>query len=230
MENIFDQYLPKLEEGSVIAITSKVISISQGRVVFKEGCVKRELVAAEADFILETANNPYDLYLTIKNNILIPSAGIDESNCEGVYVLYPDDVQALAKSYWDYLRQKHKINHLGIIITDSHTTPMRRGVTGIALGWCGFIPLYSYIGKPDIYNKPLRVTQVNLLDSLAVAAVLLMGEGDEKCPMVVIEDAPKLEFIQRHPTEEEVKSVTIAMEDDIYAPLLKAASWRKHNK
>ncbi|WP_225416175.1 hypothetical protein [Wolbachia endosymbiont of Brugia malayi] len=41
-------------------------------------------------------HNPYDLYLTIKDDILIPSAGIDESNGDEMYILYLKDVQKVA--------------------------------------------------------------------------------------------------------------------------------------
>lgn len=227
LEKVLDLYIPAPKEQSVVAITSKIISVCQGRLVARDGCNKRELIHAEADAVVVAAANPYELYLTVKNDILIPSAGIDESNGDDVYILYPEKIQETAAAIWNYLRAKHKVEHLGVIITDSHTTPMRRGVTGISLGWCGFKPLYSYIGKPDIYQKPLKVTQINLLDALATSAVLMMGEGDEMTPMALIQDAPKIEFVTRIPTAEEEKSVVIPMEEDIYAPLLMSATWKR---
>ncbi|MGL9689309.1 MAG: coenzyme F420-0:L-glutamate ligase [Wolbachia sp.] len=66
-------------------------------------------------------------------------------------------------------KDKICIKHLGILITDSNIAPMRLGVTGIALGWCGFEPFYSYVSKPDLYSRPLQVTQINLLDTLAAS-------------------------------------------------------------
>jgi len=227
LERVLDRYITTLKEGSVVAITSKIVSVCQGRIVSKDSCNKKDLIYKEADAVVMTDSNPYDLYLTVKNNILIPSAGIDESNADGVYILYPEKIQEVAAVLWSHLRLKHGIKHLGVIITDSHTTPMRRGVTGISLGWCGFKPLYSYVGKPDIYQKPLHVTQINLLDALATSAVLIMGEGDEMTPIAMLEGAPKLEFLERKPTSEEEVSVSISMEEDIYAPLLMSASWVK---
>ncbi|MFP3026413.1 MAG: coenzyme F420-0:L-glutamate ligase, partial [Wolbachia sp.] len=102
-----------------------------------------------------------------------------------------------------------------------------RGVTGVALGWCGFEPLYSYIGKPDLYNQSLQVTQVNLLDALATSAVLVMGEGAEQTPMAIISGASKVHFLTRPPTVEEEKSVKISMEEDLYSPLLMGTRWLK---
>jgi putative folate metabolism gamma-glutamate ligase len=223
--DVLDCYLPLLQEGSLIAVTSKIISLSQGRVVSKETCSKEDLIRQEADAVAETTFLPYGIFLTIKNNILIPSAGIDDSNSEGNFILYPQDLQKTAASLWSYVRAKHNLKSLGILITDSHTTPLRRGVTGIALGWCGFEPLYSYIEKPDIYENPLRVTQANLLDGLAAAAVLVMGEGNEQTPLALITNAPKMTFLSRPPTLEEEATFSIPMEDDLYAPLLMNTSW-----
>lgn len=80
---------------------------------------------------------------------------------------------------------------------------MRRSVTGIALSWCGFAPLYSYIGKPDIYNQLLKVTHINILDSLAVSAVFPMGEGNEQITIAIITEAPHMTFLDRPPSKAE---------------------------
>jgi F420-0:gamma-glutamyl ligase len=102
---------------------------------------------------------------------------------------------------------------------------MRRGVIGIGLGWCGFKPLYNYIGKPDCFGNPLRVTMVNNLDALAAAAVFCMGEGNEKTPFAVIINPPKIEFQSTAPTDSDIQQISIPLEEDIYAPLLKNAHW-----
>ena len=227
LEEVLGQYILKLTEKNIIAITSKIISVCQGCLVKKAEISKYELIKREADLILETEHNPYNLYLTIKNGMLIPSAGIDESNVNGVYVLYPNNIQQTAISIWQYLRKKYCIQNLGVIITDSHTTIMRRGVTGIAIGWCGFEPLYSYINKPDIYGKPLMVTKVNILDSLATMAVFAMGEGNEQTPFAIITGAPKISFLNRPPNSQEEQSIIMPMEEDLYGPLIRSAKWLK---
>lgn len=228
LETILDHYIITLSEQTILVITSKIISICQGRLLSKESVSKEVLVQQEADAIAQTSENPYGHYLTIKDNILIPSAGIDESNGDNVYILYPQNIQSTAIALWNYLRKKHTIKHLGVLITDSHTTPMRRGVTGIALGWCGFEPLYSYIGKPDLYGNPLRDTQLNLLDGLATSAVLVMGEGNECTPLAFINNVPRISFLTRPPTAEEEKSILMPMEEDLYAPLLMNTKWLKN--
>lgn len=228
LEKILDQYVLEVKCGDILAISSKIVSLCQRRAVSKSSITKCELIQQEADSILYTDNNPYNLTLTIKHNILIPSAGIDESNGDNVYILYPENVQATAYALWEHLRVKFSIKNLGVIITDSHTTPMRRGVTGITLGWCGFKALYSYVNKPDIYGRLLHVTQINILDALAASAVFVMGEGDEQTPLAIISNAPKISFMTTPPTDEEEKNVIISMSEDLYAPLLMSAPWIKN--
>jgi dihydrofolate synthase / folylpolyglutamate synthase len=222
---IIDTYIPPMRETEILVITSKIISLCEGRVVAKDlGISKEELIRHSADAYLHIENK-FGIQLTIKDNILIPSAGIDESNGNGLYILYPENVQESATKIWQHIRSRDKIKALGVLITDSHTTPMRRGVLGVGLGWCGFKPLYSYIGKPDCFDIPLQVTMVNILDALAVASVFCMGEGNEQTPFSIVSDAPKIVFQQEPPTIEEIDELSIPMTEDLYAPLLKNGSW-----
>ncbi len=222
---LLDSCVPPLAERDVVVITSKIVSLAENRIVPKDSITKYDLIRREADLFLEVEKNPHDFYLTVKDGILVLCAGIDESNVKDVYVLYPEDVQKTAASIWTFLREKHGIQELGILITDTRVTMLRRGVTGFALGWCGFEPLYSYIGQADLYGRPLCVTQINIPDALATAAVFTMGEGNEQTPLALIREAPKMSFVDHPPTPEEVKSVHISMQEDVYGPLLRTAAW-----
>jgi len=227
LEEILDTYIPSLEEKSIVAVTSKIVSVSQRRVVPKTECTKLELIKKEADAYIGPLPHErrQDLYLTVKNDILIFYAGIDESNGGGVYILHPTEVQKVAYSLWAHLRAKHKIKHLGVIITDSNSPPMRTGVIGFPLGWCGFEPLYSYNKRPDIYGQPMVNEILNLVDALAVSADLMMGGGDEQQPIAIIKNPPKVNFLERPPTKEEEESITIPLEKSFYAPFLLSAPW-----
>src|SRR3989344_8199590 len=131
-----------LPEKSIIVITSKVISIWQGRCVPVKDFKKDDLIIQEADFYLPRSFTPNSWCMhTLKNNVFIPSAGIDESNADGFYILWPKDIDRTAKKLWSWLRKKYKVKELGVIITDSHTIPLRRGVVGISLAYYGFTPL-----------------------------------------------------------------------------------------
>jgi F420-0:gamma-glutamyl ligase len=80
----------------------------------------------------------------------------------------------------------HGITNLGIILTDSHWTPLRRGTTGISVGLYGFQALLDYRGRPHIFGRPLVATHANRADAMAAAAVGLMGEAAECVPAAIV--------------------------------------------
>lgn len=223
---ILDDTLPSLKEGTVVAVTSKIISLCQGRVVAKKDVSsKKELIVQEAEAYLDVDPSQHNFHLTITHGVLIPSAGIDESNGDDVYILYPKHLFQTAEDICHHLRQKHSLKHLGVIITDSHTTPLRRGVTGLGLSFSGFLPLYNYQGQLDIFKRPLRVTQTNIVDALAASAVFMMGEGAEQTPLAILHDIPRITFLERPLTMVEKKSISIPVDEDLYGPFLKNPQW-----
>lgn len=224
---ILDRYLPKLDEGSIVAVTSKIVAICEGRIVPVESSNKDELIKQEADLYLPREENRYNLFLTIKNNLLAVSAGIDESNSNGNYILWPKDPQGSANRIRKHLAKKFGLKKIGVIITDSKTTPLRWGVIGVAIAHSGFSALYDMIGTEDLFGRKLKMTKVAVADALTVSAALVMGEGREQTPLAVISDVPFVKFQEANPTEEELLELKIAIEDDVYAPLLKSVNWRR---
>ncbi len=228
---ILDKYLPKLEEKDIVVITSKIISICQGRVVKNDGKItKQDLVKKEAQYYLPEKYVKYGVHPTITNNVFIVSAGIDESNADGYFVLWPKNVMSQAADIWKFLRKKHKIKSLGVVVTDSRLSPLRRGTTGFGIAWCGFEPLKDYIGTPDIFGRKLKLTKSNIVDGLAASAVLAIGEGREQTPLAVIKDAPFIKFKTTPPSKEEISEMRIPLEDDIYSALLTSVKWEKGGK
>lgn len=224
---ILDKYLPKLSEKNVVAISSKVVALCEGRIV-KEGTVdKNKLIASEAQYYIPRETNPYNVTLTITRNILAAAAGIDESNGNGNYILWPKDPQESANSIREYLCKKFNRKYIGVILTDSKTTPMRWGVTGIAIAYSGFEGVKSLIGKKDIFGRKLEYTTVSVMDNLASAAILEMGESNEQKPLAVISDIPVVKFQNRNPTQKELSEWKITKEEDLYGEFLKNAPWKK---
>jgi len=224
---LLDRYIPSLQEHSVLVITSKIVSICQGRLVPVGSIDKQTLIEQEADLFLLRSSSRYHVSLTIKDNLLIPSSGIDESNAFGQYVLWPTDVQGVANQVRAHLCQRFSRRHLGVIVTDSKTTPLRWGVTGVTIAHSGFRAVNDQIGQPDIFGRHLEMTKVNVADALAAAAVLVMGESSEQTPLAVIDELPFVAFQDRDPTPEELEQRWISLEDDLYAPLLQAVDWQK---
>lgn len=225
---ILDQYMGELEENTVVAITSKIISICEGRIIPIGSADKDELIKQEAELYLPRSMSKYNFMLTMKYNLLVPSAGIDESNTDGYYVLWPKNPQETANKIRQYLVDKFHIKNIGVVITDSRTMPLRWGVTGTAIAHSGFAALNDLRGTKDIFGRELKVTQVNVMDALAGAAVFEMGEGSEQTPIAVISEVSSVTFQDRNPSQEELDFLHINVEDDLYAPLLKAVDWKKN--
>ncbi|QQG44779.1 MAG: coenzyme F420-0:L-glutamate ligase [Candidatus Roizmanbacteria bacterium] len=228
---ILDKYITHLPEKSVVAVTSKIVSICEGRIVKKSSEEqKNNLAKKEAEYYLPREFNQYGFMISINRGIMVASAGIDESNGQGYLVLWPKDPQKSANSIREYLAKKFKLNHVGIIITDSKLTPLRWGVTGVAIAHSGFRAINSYIGKPDIFGRLMHAEKVNVADALATAAVLEMGEGNEQQPLAIIENIGNIRFQKRNPTKKELDSIKIAIGDDVFSSLLTSVQWQKGNK
>lgn len=227
--SFLDKELTHIEERTIIAISSKIIALSEGRVISKtQNITKEKLIEQESDLYIDSDYSKYGFHMTITKNILIASAGIDESNADGEnFVLWPKNPQNSAVTIWNHLRKRHNCKNIGVIITDSKLSPLRWGVTGIAISYCGFAPLNDFRGKPDAFGKPLRVTQVNVADGLAAAAALIMGESNEQMPIAKIQDVPFVTFQDSAPSEKDLQELIINKEDDLYAPLINSSLWKK---
>jgi F420-0:gamma-glutamyl ligase len=226
--DVLDTYLPPLKNRSVVAVTSKIVSLCEGSVVPIDQSDLETLVIQHADHYLPKSFNKYGFNFTITNNTMIASAGIDQSNGNGNYVLWPKNPQASADVIREHLITKHRIPSVGVIITDSKTIPLRWGTVGTAIAHSGFRALNDYRGTNDLFNYKMRVTKANVVEGLAAAACLIMGEGSESTPLAIIDDVPFVEFHKKDTPNE--PSDAISLEEDLYAPILTAAPWRRGKK
>lgn len=227
---IIDKYLPQLEEKSVVVITSKIVSICMGDIIKNnDKNIKKELIKQEADWYYEDDNlKRFGLVIpTIKNNIIIANAGIDESNANANLILWPKNLRNITNNIWEHLKQKHKLKEVGVLITDSRLTPMRFGLTGLGLSWCGFAPLKDYRGEKDIFNREMKMSQLSIIDGLASTAGVVMGEGSEQTPIATITDISFVTFQNHVPTKKEINNLNIEREDDVYGKLLTSIKWTK---
>ncbi len=222
---LLDRYVTQMEPHSILAITSKIVSLCEGNVAPGAGTDKTQLVREESDWYMQGEASKWGIDFTVRDHTLIPNAGIDESNAGDVYVLWPADAQATANTVREYLVRRFGHDELGVIITDSTCRPMRRGVSGIALAFSGFKPLRSYVGQSDLFDRPFKVSQADIAGGLAAAAVLVMGEGTESTPLAMLGNVTVAEFVPRGPTAEELDGVRIALEDDLFAPFLQKVRW-----
>jgi len=224
---ILEKYLPRLKEKSVVAVTSKIIAICEGRMSEDTDENRDRLVEEESEYYLPRHSNKYDFCISIKNHTVVATAGIDRSNGNGKLVLWPKDPQESANTIREFIAKSQKLKDIGVIVTDSKTSPLRWGVTGTAIAYSGFNPLRSYIGVPDVFGRPLHFEKLNIAESLASAAVMVMGEGAEQTPLAIVEEATFVEFQDKNPTEKELQDLQIALEDDVFYPLLTSVKWKK---
>ena len=112
--SVFDEYLPPLKEGDILLVTSKVLGIHQGRCIpISEVSDKYALMRKEAEKYLEPDYSAkYPIMLTLKHHTLIASAGIDESNANGYYVFWPENIQQTAREIWEYVRKVRGVEKL----------------------------------------------------------------------------------------------------------------------
>lgn len=211
-----------LTEGDVVVVASKVVSIWQGRSVeVKDGVSKDDLAKQEADKYLEREHVPGNLILhTMKENMLVSSAGIDRSNGNGYYILWPTEPDRAAHEILRWLKERYKKRRVGVIIADSKSMPLRRGAMGFALGFAGISPLKDYRGMRDIFGDELERTVSNVADAVAAAAVLVMGEGSEQTPVARVRG---LDGLFDEETEEAFR---VPIDEDVFSPFIKNVPWR----
>lgn len=220
-----------LPEKTILAVTSKILALCEGSVAPRttgDRQEKQALVMQEAEAYIPATQSKYDVILTIKGQVLAVNAGIDESNADGAYVLWPRDSYATAEEIWRWMRGKYGLKDCGVIVTDSRTIPLKWGTIGTCLGHCGFLALCNRIGDKDLFGHTMQMTQVNVAEALSVSSVLLMGEVDESTPLALITDAPQVVFQESPPSAEERAALIIEPKDDVYAPLITAANWKKN--
>jgi len=216
-DNIFDIFDKlKIENGDIVIVTSKIISIHQGRCIPIDSVKSKDnLIIKESDYFIPRKDVPGNAaVLTIKNSNLIASAGIDENKSAGYYILLPDKPEKIAKEICLYLKKKFSLKKLAVIITDSHTVPLKFGVIGFSIGFFGLDPFIKYFDKN---GEEIVASRVNAVDSLAAAAVLEMGEQSEQTPLAIIKDAQNIKFTDK----ETFQQTIMTLEKDIYYPILK---------
>jgi F420-0:gamma-glutamyl ligase len=227
---LLDESLPALSEGAIVAVTSKVVALCENSVLPIEGTDRDKLIKDEAElYFTSPAGNGHDYSFTIKQHTLIPASGIDASNGNGDYILWPKDSLATARAIRNHLIKRHGLNKVGAIITDSTIGLSRWGTIGIAIGHSGFDPIKDYVGQPDIFGKTLALTKANQAGCLASAAVFAMGEGAEQTPLAVIEDVTSIEFWPPDQTEDKSTNIYYIspLDDVLFQPFFTTVDWQK---
>ena len=162
--------------GDVLVVTQKIVSKAEGRLVEIDPNIgHKPLVEEESVRILRRRG---DLIISeTKHGFICANAGIDLSNVEqGQAALLPIDSDKSARRIRDALSHRYSLN-VAVIISDTFGRPWRRGVTDVAIGSAGLLPVVDLRGTTDALGRELQVTEVAVADELASAAELVMGKS-----------------------------------------------------
>jgi coenzyme F420-0:L-glutamate ligase/coenzyme F420-1:gamma-L-glutamate ligase len=143
-----------------------------------------ELVLREAKRVLKASSE----VLLVEDNrgLICINAGIDRSNVEGRgnLALLPEDPDESAKECRLKIKTLTGVD-VAVIVCDTYSRPFRRGQVNFAIGAAGISLFRDYRGKKDLFGYVLKVKNVAVVDEVAAAAELLMGQGKEGVPVVV---------------------------------------------
>ena len=196
---------PSLRDGDVLVVAQKIVSKAEGRYVdlatvepgeralalSKE--VQKdprlvEVILRESRRVLR--HKPNVLIVEHRLGFVLANAGVDQSNVDPQcgakpVLLLPEDPDRSARLLREGLQARLGKN-IATIINDSFGRAWRLGTVGVALGAAGLPALRDLRGQPDLYERPLQVTETGFADEIAAAASLLMGQADEATPIVVV--------------------------------------------
>lgn len=195
-----------LQDGDVLAVAQKIVSKAEGRYVDLGSVTptpRARRVAAEVqkdprlvELILRESTEisrqaPNILIVRHRLGFTSANAGIDRSNVrqgeEGdlTVLLLPQDPDVSAAGLRRAILSKTGVE-VGVVIVDSHGRPFRLGTVGVAIGVSGLPALWDRRGEGDLYGYRLQHTEVGIADEIAAAASMIMGQGAEGTPLVLI--------------------------------------------
>jgi coenzyme F420-0:L-glutamate ligase/coenzyme F420-1:gamma-L-glutamate ligase len=193
------------QDGDVLVIAQKIVSKAEGRCVAIAAVAPSaeavalarrvdkdprfvEVVLSESKRVVR--HRPGLLIAEHRLGFVMANAGIDHSNVAADgggerVLLLPRDPDGTARALCQHLASVFG-QRIAVVISDSFGRPWRKGTVGVALGAAGLPALVDLRGRPDLFARPLQVTETGFADEIAAAAGLVMGQADEAVPMVLV--------------------------------------------
>ena len=203
---IIDSIIDKeilIDDSQVILLAQKIVSKSENRykdlskiTPNKKAKNLGKTLSRNPSFIQLILDESNEILSTEKNVIIVEhklgyiniNAGIDRSNIsknKDLVLLLPENPKKSANDI--QLQISSQLNKdISVIITDSMTRPYRSGVTNFAIASSNIQSLIDLKGEEDIFGNELHATEIAIADELAAAAGLLMGQGNDMKPVVII--------------------------------------------
>ena len=175
-----------LADGDVVAVTSKVVSKAEGRVL--AAADREAAITAETVRVVATRARAVEPALRIVENpqgLVMAAAGVDASNTpDGTVLLLPADPDASARALRAALANRFGVR-LGVVVTDTAGRAWREGLVDIAIGVAGVHVLDDLRGTVDAHGRPLTVTVTAIADEVAAATELVRGKSAGR-PVAVV--------------------------------------------
>ncbi len=217
-----------IEDRDILVVAQKIVSKAEGRVFQLKNVKPSEKAKKLAETTLKNQNfvelvlqasrkivkaSSGILIVENESGIICISAGIDKSNVEGEdsYALLPRDSDESARR----IRQKIMEvtgKKVGVIISDTYSRPFRKGQLEFAIGIAGINPLKDYRGQRDLYNYVLKVKNIAVVDEIAAAAELVMGQGSEGIPVAIIKNLDRAELTE----DFSINDLIISKQEDLF--------------
>lgn len=181
----------RLIDGDIVAVTSKIVSKAEGRLVAATD--REQAITDETVRVVASRTHPGGVTRIVENRqgLVMAAAGVDTSNApDGVVLLLPVDPDASARAICAALRE-HTALRLGVVITDTAGRPWREGQTDIAIGAAGLAVLDDLRGTVDASGRRLDVTVAAVADEIAGAADLVKGKTSGN-PVAVVRGLGRL--------------------------------------
>ena len=222
-----------IEDGDVVVVAQKIFSKAERKVVRLSDVVPSkkaeeiakttgkspkfvELVLRETKKIVKASRGI--LIVEDKRGLICINAGIDKSNVEGRanFALLPENPDESAEKCRMEIRKLTGKN-VAVIMCDTYSRPFRRGQVNFAIGVAGIKPFNDYRGKEDLFGQILIVKNVAVVDEIAAAAELLMGQAKEARPVVIFKGlGGVVKFCDKCSTKE----LQISSEEDLFSNAL----------
>lgn len=217
-----------IEDGDILVVAQKIVSKAEGR-VFRLKNVKpsekaeklAETTLKDPDFVelvLQASRkivkaSPDILIVENENGIICINAGVDKSNVEGEdsYALLPRDSDESARRIRKKIMEVTGKN-VAVIISDTYSRPFRKGQVEFAIGIAGIYPFRDYRGEKDLYNYVLKVKNIAVVDEIAAAAELVMGQGSEGIPVAIVKNLDRAELTGKS----SVSDLFISKQEDLF--------------
>lgn len=191
-----------IEDRDIVVVTHKIVSKSEKRIIWikdvipsskakvlakKLGKISKvtEIILRESRSVVRAGKG--HLITETRHGWICANSGVDVSNvAKGEAVaLLPVDPDKSARRLRTEIK-KILGKNVAVIISDTFGRPLREGQVNVAIGVAGMKPIYDRRGETDLFGYTFRVKKIAIVDELASAAELVVGQAAEGIPVAII--------------------------------------------